>query len=256
MQLGPHTPAVISGGAQGLGAATVRALRARGAPVSVLDRNQARGAALAAETGATFLHADVTSEDSVEAALQESRTAQGVERLCVNCAGIAPAQRTVGRNGSHDMAVFEQTVAVNLVGSFRLMSKSAAAMAAAEPLPGPDGERGLIVNTASVAAFDGQVGQTAYAASKGGIRSLCLPAARDLAPLKIRVMTIAPGIFDTAMLADMPQPVRDSLAAQVPYPRRLGDSGEYAELVCFLAEAPYLNGEVVRLDGALRMGPK
>ena len=256
MKLGAATPAVVSGGASGLGAATVRLLRQRGAPVALLDLDEKKGRALADETGARHCLVDVTSEESVDEALAEARAAQGVERLCVNCAGIAPTARTAGRHGAHDMALFERVVAINLVGTFRVMSKSAAAMIDADPLPGPEGERGVIVNTASIAAYEGQIGQTAYAASKGGITSLCLPAARDLAARNVRVMAIAPGIFDTAMLAGLPASVRERLAAQVPAPTRLGDPSEFASMVCFIAETPYLNGETIRIDGALRMGPR
>ncbi len=256
MRIGPNTPAVVSGGASGLGAATVRELRNRDAPVVVLDRDDASGSALAKSTGAGFVPVDVTSDDSVDEALARSRELQGVERICVNCAGIAASARTAGTRGAHDMDLFATVVAVNLVGTFRVMAKSAAAMSANDPLPDGDAERGVIVNTASIAAFDGQIGQTAYAASKGGVASLCLPAARDLAHRRIRVMTVAPGIFDTAMLAGLPEAVRDGLAEQVPMPDRLGDPAEFGAMVCFIAETPYMNGETIRLDGALRMGPR
>ena len=256
MKLGPNTPAVVTGGASGLGAATVRLLRKHGAPVAIFDLDEDKGRALARETGARYFAVDVTRDASVEEGFSGTRKAQGVERLCVNCAGIAPSAKTAGSRGAHDMVLFERTIAINLVGTFRVMSKSAAAMIDADPLPGPDAERGAIVNTASIAAYDGQMGQAAYAASKGGIASLCLPAARDLAARNVRVMAIAPGVFDTAMLAGLPASVRESLAAQVPAPARLGDPSEFASMVCFIVEMPYLNGETIRIDGALRMGPR
>ena len=256
MKLGPATPAIVTGGASGLGAATARLLRKRGAPVAVFDPDREKGPTLAREIGARHFPVDVTSDASVDKGLAQARIAQGVERLCVNCAGIAPTARIAGSRGAHDMKLFERAIAVNLIGTFRMMARCAAAMIEAEPLPGPDTERGVIVNTASIAAFDGQIGQAAYAASKGGIASLCLPAARDLAARNVRVMAIAPGIFDTAMLAGLPDSVRKSLAAQVPAPTRLGDPSEFASMVCFIAETPYLNGETIRIDGALRMGPR
>ena len=256
MRLGAATPAIITGGASGLGAATARRLRAAGVPVFLFDIDAARGAALAGEIGAGFAAMDVTRDDSVAAGLARARAAQGVERLCVNCAGIAPSARIAGPRGGHDMGLFERVIATNLVGTARVMAGSAAAMIAAEPLPGADGERGLVVNTASIAAFEGQVGQAAYAAAKGGVAALCLPAARDLAARGVRVMTLAPGLFDTAMLAALPAAVRARLAADVPAPARLGDPDEFAAMVCFLAQTTYLNGETIRIDGALRMGPR
>lgn len=255
MQIDSTTPAIVSGGASGLGAATVRALARHGAPVTILDLDQAKGDALANELGAVFIRTDVTSDDSVSAALTTARERFGQERICVCCAGIAPAAKTAGKRGPHDMATFERTIAINLTGTFRVMAYSAAGMVNAEPVSNTSPERGVIVNTASVAAFEGQVGQVAYAASKGGIAGLILPAARDLAPKNVRVVGIAPGTFDTPMLAGLPDDVRASLAEQVPAPSRLGDPAEFAQLACAIIENPYINGETIRIDGALRMGP-
>ncbi|MEL6268151.1 MAG: SDR family oxidoreductase [Pseudomonadota bacterium] len=253
MKIGETTPAVVSGGASGLGEACARALRARGAPVAILDRDVERAAAVAAETGAMPVACDVTDEASVTAALAEAAAAQGPARIAINCAGIAPAMKVAGSKGAHDMALFERVIAVNLVGTMRVMAHAADAMRALDPLDA-DGCRGAIVNTASIAAYEGQMGQAAYAASKGGVAALTLPAARDLAGVGIRVTAIAPGIFATPMLAGLPGEVQESLAAQVPFPVRLGDPAEFAALAIFLAETGYMNGSVVRLDGALRMG--
>ena len=256
MQIGASTPAVVTGGASGLGAAVARELRRRGAPVAILDLDTARGTALAEEIAGFFAQTDVTDDASVDAALEQARQAHGQERICINCAGIAPAARTVGRDGPHDMDVFARAIAINLTGTFRVMSRAAAGMAAADPLPGPDGEKGVIVNTASIAAFDGQMGQAAYAASKGGVAALTLPTARDLAGSRIRVVTLAPGIFDTPMLAGLPESAHDSLGKQVPHPARLGDPAEFANLACTVVENAYINGETIRIDGALRMAPR
>ena len=256
MQIGASTSAVVTGGASGLGAAVARELRRRGAPVAILDLDIERGTALAEEIAGFFAQTDVTDNASVDAALEQARQAHGQERICINCAGIAPAARTVGRDGPHDMDVFARAIAINLTGTFRVMSRSAAGMAAADPLPGPDGEKGVIVNTASIAAFDGQMGQAAYAASKGGVAALTLPTARDLAGSRIRVVTLAPGIFDTPMLAGLPESARDSLGKQVPHPARLGDPAEFANLACTVVENVYINGETIRIDGALRMAPR
>ncbi|MEO0760716.1 MAG: SDR family oxidoreductase [Pseudomonadota bacterium] len=253
MKIGETTPAVVSGGASGLGEACARALRARGAPVAILDRDVERAAAVAAETGAMPVACDVTDEASVTAALAEAAAAQGPARIAINCAGIAPAMKVAGSKGAHDMALFERVIGVNLVGTMRVMAHAADAMRALDPLDA-DGCRGAIVNTASIAAYEGQMGQAAYAASKGGVAALTLPAARDLAGVGIRVTAIAPGIFATPMLAGLPGEVQESLAAQVPFPVRLGDPAEFAALAIFLAETGYMNGSVVRLDGALRMG--
>jgi NAD(P)-dependent dehydrogenase (short-subunit alcohol dehydrogenase family) len=242
--------AVVSGGASGLGAATVRRLRTEGAAVTILDRDGAAAAALAAETGAHHAQADVTDDAAVGAGVAAAAAAMGGLNAAVNCAGIATAARLVGREGPHDPGLFRRTIDVNLTGTFSVMRHAAALMAREAPV---DGERGVIVNTASIAAFDGQKGQTAYAASKGGIAGLTLPAARDLAGLGIRVCAIAPGVFRTPMVADLPQDVQTALAADIPFPRRLGDPAEFAALVAFILTCGYLNGAVIRLDGALRM---
>ncbi len=255
MKIGADTPALVTGGASGLGEATARALAGRGAPVVVLDRDPERGELVARELGGLFVKTDVTSDESVESAIAKAVEVQGAPRIVVNCAGVGPAGKTVGRDGPIDMAAFEAVIQINLIGTMRVMSKAAWVMQGADPID-EDGMRGAIINTASVAAFDGQIGQAAYASSKGGVVSMTLPAARDLARSGIRVATIAPGIFGTPMLRGLPGEVQESLAKQVPFPVRLGDPGEFAELVCFIAETGYLNGEVIRLDGAIRMGPK
>ena len=242
--------ALVAGGASGLGEATARALAARGARVTIADLNDERGPALAAQLGATFAKADVTDEDQVKAAVE----AAGELRLAVSCAGIGWAERTVKRDGPAALEPFETVVRVNLIGTFNVLRLAAAAMAEGEPDEG--GERGVVVMTASIAAFDGQIGQTAYSASKCGVVGLTLPAARDLARIGIRVCTIAPGLFDTPLLAGLPDEARQALGARVPHPPRLGRPEEYAELACHIAENPMLNGETIRLDGALRMPPK
>jgi NAD(P)-dependent dehydrogenase (short-subunit alcohol dehydrogenase family) len=255
MHIGEKTPAIVTGGASGLGEACARALRARGAPVAILDLQKDLGLAVATGIGARFIEADVTSDDSVTAALTEAAAAHGTARIVINCAGIAPAMKTAGSKGAHDMSIFERVIAINLSGTMRVMALAAQAMREAEPVD-EDGCRGVVVNTASVAAYEGQMGQAAYAASKGGVAALTLPAARDLARDGIRVAAIAPGLFGTPMLRGLPQEVQDSLASQVPFPARLGDPREFAELACFIAEAGYMNGEVIRLDGAIRMGAR
>ena len=255
MKIGDNTPAIVTGGASGLGEACVRAFRERGAPVAILDLQKDRGEAVAAETGALFVETDVTSDESVKAALEQAASANGVARIAVSCAGIAPAMKTAGSKGPHDMGLFEKTVAVNLFGTMRVMSLAAHAMREAEPLD-DDGCRGVVINTASVAAFEGQIGQAAYAASKGGVAALTLPAARDLSRDGVRVNTIAPGLFATPMLKGMPEDVQKSLAEQVPFPARLGTPEEYAALACYIAEAGYMNGQVIRLDGAIRLAPR
>jgi 3-hydroxyacyl-CoA dehydrogenase / 3-hydroxy-2-methylbutyryl-CoA dehydrogenase len=242
--------ALVAGGASGLGEATARALYARGARVAIVDLNEEKGAALAGELGATFAKADVTHEQQVQAAVD----AAGELRLAVSCAGIGWAERTVGREGPAALQPFETVVRVNLIGTFNVLRIAAASMAGNEPDAG--GERGAVVMTASIAAFDGQIGQAAYSASKGGVVGLTLPAARDLARVGVRVCTIAPGLFDTPLLAGLPDEARQALGAQVPHPPRLGRPEEYAELACHIAENPMLNGETIRLDGALRMPPK
>ena len=242
--------ALVAGGASGLGEATARELAARGARVTVADLNEERGQALAAEIGGAFAAADVTAEEQLRAAVE---SVDGL-RLAVSCAGIGWAERTVKKDGPAALQPFETVVRVNLIGTFNVLRLSAAAMAAGEP--DAAGERGAVVMTASIAAFDGQIGQTAYAASKGGVVGLPLPAARDLSRLGIRVCTIAPGLFDTPLLAALPQEARDALGASIPFPPRLGRPEEYAALACHIAENTMLNGEVLRLDGALRMAPK
>jgi NAD(P)-dependent dehydrogenase (short-subunit alcohol dehydrogenase family) len=242
--------ALVAGGASGLGEATARELAARGARVTVADLNEERGAALADELGGAFVSADVTDEAQVQAAVD---AVEGL-RFAVSCAGIGWAERTVGKNGAAQLQPFETVIRVNLIGTFNVLRLSAAAMSRGEP--DAEGERGAVVMTASVAAFDGQIGQTAYSASKGGIVGLTLPAARDLARQGIRVCTIAPGLFDTPLLAGLPEEARQALGASIPFPPRLGRPDEYARLACHIAENTMLNGEVIRLDGAIRMAPK
>jgi NAD(P)-dependent dehydrogenase (short-subunit alcohol dehydrogenase family) len=246
--------ALVTGAASGLGAATARRLVAGGAKVVIVDRDEARGQALAGELGATFVKADVTDTGQVEAAVATA-AGLGALRIAVSCAGVGWAARTLDRTGKpHDLELFQKVIAVNLVGTFNVMRLAAAAIARTEALD--HGERGVIVNTASVAAFDGQIGQIAYAASKAGVAGMTLPAARDLAPAGIRVVTIAPGIFDTPMLGALPDDKRAALAADVVFPKRLGDPAEYGGLVAAIVETGYLNGETIRLDGSLRMPPK
>ncbi|MFO1069183.1 MAG: SDR family NAD(P)-dependent oxidoreductase [Geminicoccaceae bacterium] len=246
--------AIVTGAGSGLGAATARALAAAGARVAVVDLDAARAASVAGEIGGEAVALDVADAAAAEQAVAGVCARLGVPRLLVNCAGIAPAARIVGRDGPMALDAFERVIRVNLVGSFNMLRLLAARMAGLEPDAG--GERGLVVNTASVAAFEGQVGQAAYAASKGGIASLTLPAARELAGSGIRVVAIAPGLFGTPLLLGMPQPVQDSLAATVPFPRRFGEPSEFAALVLHVAANPMLNGTVIRLDGALRMAPR
>ena len=256
MRLEPGLSAIVTGAASGLGAATARALAARGLRVAVLDRDAGRGAGVADEIGGTFCEADVADPASVAAALDAAAAAHGPARVAVSCAGIGPAARTVDREGrAHDPELFARTLAVNLIGTFNLASQAAAAMVALDPVT-PDGERGVIVTTASVAAIEGQIGQIAYAASKGGVAAMTLPMARDLAKSGIRVVAIAPGLFRTPMLAGLPQEAQDSLGAQVPFPARLGDPSEFAGLVAQIVENPMLNGTLIRLDGAIRMAPR
>ncbi|MFZ0159104.1 MAG: SDR family NAD(P)-dependent oxidoreductase [Kineosporiaceae bacterium] len=246
--------AVIAGGASGLGSATARALHAAGLAVVIMDLPASAGAEVAASLGdrAVFCPADVTSETDVAAAMDVA-AGLGTLRVAVNCAGIAPPVRVLGRRGVHPLDVFARVVTVNLIGTFNVIRLAAERMAAAEPV---DGERGVIVNTASVAAYDGQVGQAAYAASKGGIVGLTLPVARDLADKQIRVVTIAPGTFDTPMVAGLPEDVRESLGSQTPHPARLGRPSEFADLVLHIVSNAMLNGEVIRLDGAIRLAPR
>jgi NAD(P)-dependent dehydrogenase (short-subunit alcohol dehydrogenase family) len=244
---------LITGGASGLGAGTARLLAQEGGKVVLADLNQEAGEALARELGGVFVKCDVSREEDAKAAVDAAQRA-GTLRGLVNCAGIAPAAKTVGKDGPHPLDVFAKTINVNLVGTFNMIRVAAAAMSANEPNAG--GERGVIVSTASVAAFDGQIGQAAYAASKAGVAGMTLPIARDLSRNAIRVMTIAPGLFETPMLLGMPKEVQDALGAMVPFPPRLGKPAEYAMLVRQIIENPMLNGEVIRLDGAIRMQPK
>ena len=245
------TFAIVTGGASGLGEATARHFASQGATVTLLDRDDTRGPQVAEDIGGHFVKTDVTDEDSVQAAVDFALDKMGRITVTVNCAGIAYGIKTIGRDGPHPLDAFQRTVDINLVGSFNVARLGAVAMAKNDPEP--DGARGVIINTASVAAFDGQKGQAAYSASKGGIVGMTLPMARDLAKDGIRVMTIAPGIFRTPMLGGLPDEVQAQLAADVPNPPRLGDPEEYARLAGFIVEMGYLNGEVIRLDGALRM---
>ncbi|SEP72047.1 NAD(P)-dependent dehydrogenase, short-chain alcohol dehydrogenase family [Loktanella sp. DSM 29012] len=245
---------IVAGGASGLGAATARRLATAGAQVTIIDMNAALGQTLAAEIGGTFAQADVTDDAAVTQAIDAAFAGPTPPRLCVNCAGIGPPAKIVNRDGTPlPLAEFTRIVTINLIGTFNVMSKFAAQLQKLDPL---GEERGAIINTASVAAFDGQIGQPAYAASKGGVAALTLPAAREMARFGIRVMTIAPGLFLTPLMESLPQEAQDSLGAQVPFPNRLGDPDEYARLVQSIAENPMLNGEVIRLDGAIRMAPK
>jgi 3-hydroxyacyl-CoA dehydrogenase / 3-hydroxy-2-methylbutyryl-CoA dehydrogenase len=244
--------ALVAGGASGLGAATARRLHAAGATVTIADLNAERGSALAAELGdrAAFVACDVTDEPAVQAAVD----AAGPLRISVCCAGIGWAEKTAGKRGPHSLQPFETVVRVNVIGTFNVLRLAAAAMLGGEP--DAEGERGVCISTASIAAYDGQIGQLAYSASKGAIVGMTLPAARDLAASGIRVVTIAPGLFDTPLLAGLPEPARAALGEQVPHPSRLGRPDEYAALAAHIVENPMLNGEVIRLDGALRMPPR
>jgi NAD(P)-dependent dehydrogenase (short-subunit alcohol dehydrogenase family) len=250
------TSALVAGGASGLGAATARALHAAGASVVIADLNPDKGQALADELGerARFVEANVTDSDQVSAAVDAAAEAEGGLRISVCCAGIGWAQRTASKDGPHDLQLFSNVVQVNLIGTFNVLRLAAAAMNANEA--DDEGERGVCVNTASIAAFDGQIGQVAYSASKGGIVGLTLPAARDMASRGIRVVTVAPGLFDTPLLGALPQEARDQLGATMPFPSRLGQPDEYAALVEHIVENQMLNGETIRLDGALRMPPR
>ncbi|MDO6520847.1 SDR family oxidoreductase [Shimia thalassica] len=246
-----NTCAVITGGASGLGEATARHFAAHGAKVALFDLNEDLGEKVAKKIGGTFHKTDVTDEASVQASITAAKAAMGTITAAVNCAGIAPAATTIGKKGPHPLDVFQKTIDINLVGSFNVARLAAEVIAQNEPAE--DGARGVIINTASIAAMDGQRGQAAYAASKGGIVGLSLPMARDLAKAGIRVMAIAPGIFLTPMLMGLPQEVQDQLAQDVTCPKRLGRPEEYAQLAKFIVESGYLNGEVIRIDGALRM---
>ena len=247
--------ALVAGGGSGLGAATARALAGGGAKVAVLDVNMEAANAVAAEIGGLALSCDVTSAESAATAIADAAEALGPARIAVNCAGIAPPAKILGRDGPHDLNLFRKVIEVNLIGTFNIMRLAAAGMAGLEPVTG-DGERGVIINTASVAAFDGQIGQAAYGASKGAVHALTLPAARELARSGIRVCTIAPGIFLTPMMLGLPQEAQDSLGKQVPFPSRLGRPDEYAALALHIIANSMLNGETIRLDGAIRMAPR
>ena len=246
--------AFVTGGGSGLGAATARALALAGARVAIFDRDAAKGEAVAQEIGGRFFACDVSDAAGTETAIAKAVAAAGAPSVLVNCAGIGTASRIVGREGPMPLDAFERVIRVNLVGSFNMMRLAAAQMSTAEP--DANGQRGVIISTASVAAFEGQIGQAAYAASKGGIVSLTLPAAREFARFGIRVLAIAPGLFLTPLLAELPDETRDALGASIPNPSRLGRPEEFADLVLAMVRNDYLNGEVVRLDGALRMQPK
>ena len=246
--------AIVTGGASGLGAACARTLAAAGAKVTILDMNEKAAADMAGELKGLAVLCDVADSASAEAAVKKAAAAHGPARILINCAGVGTAKRIVGRDGAMPLADYERVIRVNLIGTFNMLRLVGAAMQALPALA--DGERGVIVNTASVAAFEGQIGQAAYASSKGGVAALTLPAAREFAQFGIRVMTIAPGIFSTPMLKALPQEAQDSLGASVPYPKRLGEPREFAALAMHCIHNAYLNGEVIRLDGALRMAPR
>lgn len=261
MKLDSSRAAVVTGGASGLGEATARRLAGLGVKVALFDLQKERGEAVAAEIGGIFCETDVTNEASVDAALAKARDAHGIERILVNCAGIAPGRRTVSKSRetgallAHDLALFQKTIAINLTGTFLVASKCALAMAGTEPIDA-DGQRGVIISTASVAAQDGQIGQVAYGASKAGVLGMTLPLARDLAAYGIRVMTIMPGLFHTPMFDSLHEEAQKSLAVSVPFPSRLGRPTEYAQLVQAICENDMLNGEGIRLDGAIRLAPR
>ena len=260
MKLSSEIAAVVTGGASGLGEATARALAAHGVKVAIFDMNEAKGEAVAKDIGGVFCKVNVTSDEDVDAGFAKARAAHGQERILVNCAGTGNAAKTASRSREtgeikhFPLDAFNMIIQINLVGTFRCIAKSAAGMLTLDPLA--DGERGAIVNTASVAAEDGQMGQAAYSASKGGVVGMTLPIARDLAGEAIRVNTILPGIFNTPLMNGAPQQVKDALAASVPFPKRLGDPAEYAALALAMITNGYFNGEDVRLDGAIRMAPR
>ncbi len=246
--------ALVVGGASGLGEATARRLHAQGAALTIADINAEKGEALAGELGAAFVACDVREEDQVQAAVEAAAQADGGLRISVCCAGAGFAQKLAGSRGPHALEPFAVIIAINLIGTFNVLRFASSAMLANEPLE--DGERGVCVNTASIAAYDGQVGQVAYSASKGGVVGMTLPAARDLSSAGVRVVTIAPGLFDTPLLAMLPSEARESLGKSIPFPPRLGLPAEYAQLAAHIVENRMLNGEVIRLDGALRMAPR
>lgn len=247
--------AIVTGGGSGMGAETARHLAAAGAKVAVLDINKANAEAVAKEIGGIAIECDVSSDASATAAFAAAREAHGAARVLMNCAGIAPAARVVGREGPHDLDFFAKVLTVNLVGTFNMLRLAAAEMSTLEPL-NDTGERGVIINTASVAAYEGQIGQAAYSASKGGVVGMTLPAARELARFGVRVVTIAPGLIGTPMLLSMPQEVQDSLIATTLFPKRLGLPAEYAKLALHIIDNAMINGETIRLDGAVRLAPK
>jgi NAD(P)-dependent dehydrogenase (short-subunit alcohol dehydrogenase family) len=261
MKISDQTAAVVTGGASGLGEASARALASQGAKVAIFDMNEEAGQKVAAEIGGIFVKVDVSDQESVREGLEKARAAHGQERILINCAGIAIGEKTASRDREtgkvvpHSLARFAKTISVNLIGTFNMISQSAAGMMDAEP-HNDSGGRGVIVNTASVAAVEGQIGQVAYASSKGGVVGMTLPVARDLARDGIRCCTILPGLFNTPMMAGLPQEVQDSLSAGVPHPSRLGTPAEYASLACHIIKNEMLNGECIRLDGALRMAPR
>lgn len=246
--------AIVTGGASGLGAATARALAAAGAKVAIFDMNEDLAKEVASEIGGAAFAVNVADDPSVEAAFASAKAIHGAARILVNCAGIGPAAKTVSSRGMHPLDTFQQVINVNLIGTFNCIRRASDDMMKLDPME--SGERGICINTASVAAYDGQIGQAAYAASKGGIVGMTLPIARDLASVGIRIMTIAPGLFKTPLLLGLPEEVQDSLGATVPFPSRLGDPSEYAALARHICENQMLNGEVIRLDGAIRMAPK
>jgi NAD(P)-dependent dehydrogenase (short-subunit alcohol dehydrogenase family) len=261
MELGADIAAIVTGGASGLGAATAKALAAAGVKVAIFDTNREAGEEAASAIGALFCYCDVTSEATVSTAIDWARDSNGPERILVNCAGIAMGQKTISRDRetgaivAHSLKAFEKIVQVNLIGTFHMITRVAASMVTLPPVT-PDGGRGVIVNTSSVAAQDGQIGQVAYAASKGGVAGMTLPIARDLARDGVRVNTILPGLFDTPMFATLPDEHRKALEATVPFPSRLGHPEEYAALVRHICENDMLNGALIRLDGALRLAPR
>ena len=261
MQLNSSIAAVVTGGASGLGEATVRALAAQGVKVAIFDMNEAKGEAVAADIGGVFCKVNVTSDEEVDAGFAKARAAIGQERILINCAGTGNAAKTAGRDRNtgeikhFPLEAFNWIIQINLIGTFRCIAKSAAGMVTADPID-EFGQRGVIINTASVAAEDGQIGQAAYSASKGGVVGMTLPIARDLMSEGIRVNTILPGIFETPLMKSLPEKAQQSLAASVPFPKRLGRPEEYAKLALAMIENPYFNGEDVRLDGAIRMAPK
>jgi len=252
MKLDSSVSAIVSGGASGLGFAVASALRKAGVRVGIIDLNKEQGAEAASQLGCEAAQADVRSPDSIANALEALRKVNGQERICVNCAGIAPSAKTVSKGAAHDPDLFAQVLSINLAGTFYLASQSAQGMTSAEPID-DDNQRGVIVNTASIAAFEGQMGQAAYAASKAGVAGLTLPMARDLAAHGIRVLSVAPGIFGTPMVRAFPETVQEALASNIPFPKRLGHPAEFADLILSMIRNPMLNGETIRIDGATRM---